>query len=199
MPDIDLDFPDNRRAEMMHYCAEKYGHDKVAQIITFGTMKARAAIRDVGRVMDIPLQEVDRVAKAIPNQPPMSIQEALDNSPDFKQLYEDAPYLQTLIDTAKGVEGTVRNAGTHAAGVVVTDRPVEEYAPLHRPTGNTGDSPINTVTQYEMSVVDKLGLLKIDFLGLSTLTIMAQACELIEKRHGVKLTLNNIPADDPET
>jgi len=199
MPDIDLDFPDNRRAEMMHYCAEKYGHDKVAQIITFGTMKARAAIRDVGRVMDIPLQEVDRVAKAIPNQPPMSIQEALDHSPDFKQLYNNAPYLQTLIDTAKGVEGTVRNAGTHAAGVVVTDRPVEEYSPLHRPTGNIGDSPINTVTQYEMSVVDKLGLLKIDFLGLSTLTIMAQACELIEKRHGVKLTLNNIPADDPET
>ncbi len=199
MPDIDLDFPDDRRAEMMHYCAEKYGHDKVAQIITFGTMKARAAIRDVGRVMDIPLQEVDRVAKAIPNQPPMSIQEALDNSPDFKQLYNDAPYLQTLIDTAKGVEGTVRNAGTHAAGVVVTDRPVEEYTPLHRPTGNIGDSPINTVTQYEMSVIDKLGLLKIDFLGLSTLTIMAQACKLIEERHGVKLTLNNIPVDDPET
>ncbi len=199
MPDIDLDFPDDRRAEMMHYCAEKYGHDKVAQIITFGTMKARAAIRDVGRVMDIPLQEVDRVAKAIPNMPPMSIQEALDNSPDFRQLYKDAPYLHTLIDTAKGVEGTVRNAGTHAAGVVVTDRPVEEYAPLHRPTGNIGDSPINTVTQYEMSVVDKLGLLKIDFLGLSTLTIMAQACKLIEERHGVKLTLNNIPYDDPET
>jgi DNA polymerase-3 subunit alpha len=171
----------------------------VAQIITFGTMKARAAIRDVGRVMDIPLQEVDRVAKAIPNLPPMSIQEALDNSSEFKQLYNDAPYLQTLIDTAKGVEGTVRNAGTHAAGVVVTDRPVEEYTPLHRPTGNMVDSPINTVTQYEMSVVDKLGLLKIDFLGLSTLTIMAQACDLIEKRHGVKLTLNNIPVDDPET
>ncbi len=199
MPDIDLDFPDDRRAEMMHYCAEKYGHDKVAQIITFGTMKARAAIRDVGRVMDIPLQEVDRVAKAIPNQPPMSIQEALDNSPEFKKLYNNSPYLQTMIDTAKGVEGTVRNAGTHAAGVVVTDVPVEEYAPLHRPTGNIGDSPINTVTQYEMSVVDKLGLLKIDFLGLSTLTIMAQASDLIEKRHGVKLTLNNIPYDDPET
>ena len=199
MPDIDLDFPDDRRAEMMHYCADKYGHDKVAQIITFGTMKARAAIRDVGRVMDIPLQEVDRVAKAIPNMPPMSIEEALENSPDFKQLYNDAPYLQNLIDTAKGVEGTIRNAGTHAAGVVVTDRPVEEYTPLHRPTGNLGDSPIDTITQYEMDVVDKLGLLKIDFLGLSTLTIMAQASELIELRHGVKLTLNNIPSDDPET
>jgi DNA polymerase-3 subunit alpha len=199
MPDIDLDFPDDRRAEMMHYCADKYGHDKVAQIITFGTMKARAAIRDVGRVMDIPLQEVDRVAKAIPNLPPMSIEEALENSPDFKQLYNDAPYLQNLINTAKGMEGTVRNAGTHAAGVVVTDRPIEEYTPLHRPTGNIGDSPIDTVTQFEMSVVDKLGLLKIDFLGLSTLTIMALASELIENRHGVKLTLNNIPIDDPET
>jgi len=199
MPDIDLDFPDDRRAEMMHYCADKYGHDKVAQIITFGTMKARAAIRDVGRVMDIPLQEVDRVAKAIPNLPPMSIEEALVKSPDFQQLYNDAPYLQTLINTAKGVEGTVRNAGTHAAGVVVTDRPVEEYSPLHRPTGNMGDSPIDTVTQYEMSVVDKLGLLKIDFLGLSTLTIMALASEWIEERHGVKLTLENIPIDDPET
>jgi len=199
MPDIDLDFPDDRRAEMMHYCADKYGHDKVAQIITFGTMKARAAIRDVGRVMDIPLQEVDRVAKTIPNLPPMSIEEALVNSPDFQQLYKDAPYLQNLVNTAMGVEGTVRNAGTHAAGVVVTDRPVVEYTPLHRPTGNIGDSPINTVTQYEMSVVDKLGLLKIDFLGLSTLTIMAFACDLIEDRHGVTLTLNNIPYDDPET
>ena len=199
MPDIDLDFPDDRRAEMMQYCADKYGHDKVAQIITFGTMKARAAIRDVGRVMDIPLQEVDRVAKAIPNLPPMSIEEALEKSPDFKQLYNDAPYLQNLIDTAKGMEGTVRNAGTHAAGVVVTDLPVEEYTPLHRPTGNLGDSPIDSVTQYEMSVVDRLGLLKIDFLGLSTLTIMALTSDWIEDRHGIKLTLDNIPIDDPET
>jgi len=199
MPDIDLDFPDDRRAELMQYCADKYGHDKVAQIITFGTMKARAAIRDVGRVMDIPLQEVDRVAKTIPNLPPMSIEEALENSTEFKNLYEDAPYLHDLIDTAKGVEGTVRNAGTHAAGVVVTDKPVVEYTPLHRPTGNVGDSPIDSVTQYEMSVIDRLGLLKVDFLGLSTLTIMTRASELIEKRHGVKLTLDNIPTDDPET
>lgn len=199
MPDIDLDFPDDRRAELMHYCAEKYGHDKVAQIITFGTMKARAAIRDVGRVMDIPLAEVDRVAKTIPNLPPMSIQEALDNSTEFKQLYNNAPYLQDLIDTAKGIEGTIRNAGTHAAGVVVTDKPVVEYSPLHRPTGQIGDSPIDTVTQFEMSVVDRLGLLKIDFLGLSTLTIMTLASKLIQERHGVELTLDNIPIDDPET
>jgi DNA polymerase-3 subunit alpha len=199
MPDIDLDFPDDRRAELMHYCAEKYGHDKVAQIITFGTMKARAAIRDVGRVMDIPLQEVDRVAKTIPNLPPMSIQQALENSPEFKKLYDDAPYLRDLIDTAKGVEGTVRNAGTHAAGVVVTDKPVVEYTPLHRPTGSVDDSPIDTVTQYEMDIVDKLGLLKIDFLGLSTLTIMTLTSRLIEERHGKEYHLDNIPTDDPET
>ncbi len=199
MPDIDLDFPDDRRAELMHYCADTYGNDKVAQIITFGTMKARAAIRDVGRVMDIPLSEVDRVAKTIPNQPPMSITQALKSSTEFKKLYADAPYLQDLIDTAREMEGTIRNAGTHAAGVVVTDKPVVEYVPLNRPTGNTGDSPINTVTQFEMGIVDYLGLLKIDFLGLSTLTIMAQASELIQERHGIKFTLDNIPVDDPET
>lgn len=199
MPDIDLDFPDDRRSELMHYCAEKYGHDKVAQIITFGTMKARAAIRDVGRVMDIPLSEVDRVAKTIPNLPPMSISQALEKSTEFKNLYEGAPYLRELIETAKRMEGTIRNAGTHAAGVVVTDKPVVEYVPLHRPTGNVGDSPIDTVTQFEMDIVDYLGLLKIDFLGLSTLTIMAQASELIKERHGIEFTLNNIPLDDPET
>ncbi len=199
MPDIDLDFPDDRRAELMHYCAEKYGHDKVAQIITFGTMKARAAIRDVGRVMDIPLSEVDRIAKTIPNQPPMSISQALEESVEFKTLYNNSPYLQDLIDTAKEMEGTLRSAGTHAAGVVVTDKPVMEYVPLHRPTGNVGDSPIDTVTQFEMDIVDYLGLLKIDFLGLSTLTIMAQASELIKERHGIEFTLDNIPLDDPET
>ncbi|MEA2008422.1 MAG: DNA polymerase III subunit alpha, partial [Chloroflexota bacterium] len=199
MPDIDLDFPDDRRTELMHYCADTYGNDKVAQIITFGTMKARAAIRDVGRVMDIPLSEVDRVAKTIPNQPPKSIAEALKDSTEFKKLYDGAPYLRDLIDTAKEMEGTIRNAGTHAAGVVVTDKPVVEYVPLHRPTGNVGDSPINTVTQFEMGIVDYLGLLKIDFLGLSTLTIMAQASELIQERHGIKFTLDNIPLDDPET
>jgi len=201
MPDIDLDFRDDRRAEIMEYCARKYGHDKVAQIITFGSMKARAAIRDVGRVKDIPLSEVDRVAKLIPNIPgnPVTISKALEEVPEFKELYENAPYLRDLIDTAKHMEGVIRNAGTHAAGVVITDKPAIEYVPLHRPTGSAQDSPIKTVTQFEMSIVESLGLLKVDFLGLATLTIMARACELIEKRHGVKLTLENIPTDDPET
>jgi len=202
MPDIDLDFRDDRRAEMMAYTARKYGDDKVAQIITFGTLGARAAIRDVGRVMDIPLSEVDRVAKLVPNIPgkPVSIEQALEEVPDFKQLYNTQEYLRDLIDTAKEMEGVVRNAGTHAAGVVITDKPVVEYVPLHRPTGSSAeDSPIKSVTQFEMSVVGSLGLLKVDFLGLSTLTVMARACDLIRERRGVILNLHNIPTDDPET
>ncbi|MFH1634423.1 MAG: DNA polymerase III subunit alpha [Chloroflexota bacterium] len=201
MPDIDLDFRDDRRAEMMEYCAHRYGDDKVAQIITFGTMKARAAIRDVGRVKDIPLNEVDRIAKLIPNVPgkPVSIEEALKTVPEFKKVYESAAYLRDLIDTAKGMEGVVRNSGTHAAGVVITDKAIIEYVPLHRPTGNTQDSPIKTVTQFAMSVVDDLGLLKVDFLGLATLTTMARACDLIRERHGIDFNLDNIPLDDPGT
>jgi len=202
MPDIDLDFRDDRRAEMMEYTARKYGDDKVAQIITFGTLGARAAIRDVGRVMDIPLSEVDKVAKLVPNIPgkPFKISDALEEITEFKQLYQGAPYLQELIDTAAQMEGVVRNAGTHAAGVIITDKPVIDYIPLHRPTGSSAEaSPVKTVTQFEMSVLDSLGLLKVDFLGLATLTIMARACDLIKQRHGVDLNLNNIPTDDPET
>ena len=201
MPDIDLDFRDDRRAEMLEYTAQRYGNDRVAQIITFGTLGARAAIRDVGRVMDIPLSEVDRAAKLVPNIPgkPVSIEQALEEVPEFKQLYKSAEYYQELIDTAKEMEGVVRNAGTHAAGVIITDRPLLEYLPLHRPTGSSEEGPIRTVTQFEMSVVDSLGLLKVDFLGLATLTIMARACDLIRQRHGVDFNLQNIPTDDPRT
>ncbi len=202
MPDIDLDFQDDRRSTMMEYCAQKYGSDKVAQIITFGTLGARGAIRDVGRVMDIPLSEVDRVAKAIPSgqgQLNVTIKEALAKSPEFLAIHEEADYLRDLIDTASQMEGVVRNAGTHAAGVVITDVPIVEYAPLHRPTSGSEDSPIKTVTQFEMSIVDKLGLLKVDFLGLSTLTVMQRACDLIRTRHGKEYTLYNIPTDDQET
>lgn len=202
LPDIDLDFRDDRRAEMLEYTAKKYGDDKVAQIITFGTLGARAAIRDVGRVMDIPLNEVDRIAKLIPNIPgkPVTIEQALQENPELQKIYESTPYLRDLIDTAKKMEGVVRNAGTHAAGVIIADKPIIEYIPLHRPTGSAAtDSPIKTVTQFEMNVLDALGLLKVDFLGLATLTIMARACEFIEKRHWVKLHLGNIPTDDPAT
>ncbi len=202
MPDIDLDFRDDRRADMLEYTAHKYGDDKVAQIITFGTLGARAAIRDVGRVLDIPLSEVDSAAKQVPNIPgkPVTIKEALEEVGDFKQLYDSSSYFQELIDTASHMEGVVRNAGTHAAGVIITDKPTIEYLPLHRPTsGAAEDNPIKTVTQFEMSHIDDLGLLKVDFLGLATLTIMAEACDLIKKRRGVDLNLNNIPVDDPQT
>lgn len=202
MPDIDLDFRDDRRAEMMEYTARKYGHDKVAQIITFGTLGARAAIRDVARVMDVPLNEVDRVAKLVPNIPgnPVSISQALEEVPDFRKQYESADYLRELIDTAAHMEGVVRNAGTHAAGVIITDKPIIEYIPLHRPTGGSAeDSPVKTVTQFEMSILDELGLLKVDFLGLATLSVMARACDLISERHGVDFSLDNIPVDDPDT
>ncbi|MGW8251049.1 MAG: DNA polymerase III subunit alpha, partial [Anaerolineales bacterium] len=202
MPDIDLDFRDDRRAEMMEYTARKYGDDKVAQIITFGTLGARAAIRDVGRVLDIPLSEVDRVAKLVPNIPgkPVTIQNALEEVPDFKKLYDDTPYLHELIDTAAKMEGVVRNAGTHAAGVIITNKPIIEYIPLHRPTGSSvEDSPVKIVTQFEMNILDSLGLLKVDFLGLATLTIMARACDLIRLRHNVDYNLDNIPTDDPAT
>ena len=201
MPDIDLDFQDDKRSDVMQYCAQKYGYDQVAQIITFGTLKARQAIRDVGRVMDIPLNEVDRVAKLIPNIPshPVRIEQALKEVSELQELYTNVPYLQELIDTAAKLDGVVRNAGTHAAGVVISDKPLVEYLPLHRPTRESQDSPIKTVTQFEMAILDDLGMLKVDFLGLATLTIMSNACKLIEKKHGVKLNLGNIPLDDPET
>ncbi len=201
MPDIDLDFQDDLRSRMMEYCARTYGDDRVAQIITFGTLGAKAAIRDVGRVMDIPLAEVDRVAKLIPGMPgkSISILEALEQVPDLKKLYDETDYLKDLIDTAAQMEGVVRSAGTHAAGVVITDEPVADYVPLNRPTSGSEDSPIKTVTQFEMSIIESLGLLKVDFLGLRTLTIMARACELIKKRHGIQLSLDNIPINDSET
>ncbi|HEY71044.1 MAG TPA: DNA polymerase III subunit alpha [Anaerolineae bacterium] len=202
MPDIDLDFQDDKRHILLHYAAEKFGHDKVAQVITFGTLGARAAIRDVGRVLDIPLPEVDRVAKLVPNIPgkPVTIPETLENVPPFREIYESKPYMRELIDTASRLEGVVRNAGTHAAGVIITDKPITEYIPLHRPTkGSQEDSPIRAVTQFEMQVLDKLGLLKVDFLGLSTLTVMERACELIRRRHDVGLDINSIPVDDEKT
>ncbi|MGB8213241.1 MAG: DNA polymerase III subunit alpha [Anaerolineales bacterium] len=205
MPDIDLDFRDDCRADVLEYTVKKYGQDKVAQIITFGTLGARAALRDVGRVMDIPLPEVDRVAKTVPNVPSKAvplrdiIAGGFEGLPDLKEAYQSEDHLRELIDTAAKMEGVVRNAGTHAAGVVISDRPLIEYLPLHRPTSNSEETPIKTVTQFEMGILEKLKMLKVDFLGLATLTIMARACDLIKQRHGVKYTLVDIPTDDAET
>ncbi|MFZ3070870.1 MAG: DNA polymerase III subunit alpha [Anaerolineaceae bacterium] len=201
MPDIDLDFQDDRRAEMMEYCNQKYGADKVSQIITFGTLAARGAIRDVGRVMDIPLAEVDRVAKMIPA--PMqgkaaTIAETLEKSPELKVAYDSSEQMKKLIDTAGRMEGAIRNVGTHAAGVIISDRPITEYVPLHRPTSQSEDLPIKSVAQYDMEGINELGLLKVDFLGLVTLTIMSKACDYIKERYGKQFTLENIPVDDPQ-
>jgi len=200
MPDIDLDFRDDRRGEMLQYCTDKYGSDKVAQIITFGTMGTKAALRDVARVSDIPLPEVDRVAKLVPfvSGRQTTMQDAMAVS-EFKEIYDSQPHLRELIDTAAKMEGTVRNAGTHAAGVVISDKPIVEYLPLHRPTSNSEETPIKTVTQFEMGILDSLGMLKVDFLGLITLSVMAKACDMIEKRHGIKFDLDNIPLDDPRS
>ncbi len=201
MPDIDLDFQDDKRAQMMEYCARRYGDDKVAQIITFSTLGARAAIRDVGRVMDVPLSEVDRIAKMLPNIPSKAIKisEAVEQIPELKAACEQAEYIRELVSTAALMEGVVRNAGTHAAGVIITDKPITAYAPLHRPTSGSEDSPIKSVAQFEMNIVDYLGLLKVDFLGLASLTIMQRACDLIAARHNVRFNLGNIPIDDADT
>ncbi|NOZ07130.1 MAG: DNA polymerase III subunit alpha [Chloroflexi bacterium] len=197
MPDIDLDFPDDRRAEMIEYTVHKYGKENVAQIITFGTMGARAAIRDVGRVMEIPLSEVDAVAKMVPSGPKVKLAQALERS-DFRKLYESKDYIREMVDHALSLEGVVRHASTHAAGVIVADRPLAEYTPLNRPTKGTNDTGLSVVTQYPMDILESIGLLKIDFLGLSTLTVLHQACDLIEARHGIKLDLDTIPTDDPD-
>jgi len=210
MPDIDLDYPDDRRAEMIDYCVQKYGEDKVAQIITFGTLGARAAIRDVGRTLDIPLNEVDQLARLIPAIPgkTVTIQQALEEIPELKAAYEDStrPYIKNLLDTASQLEGIARHASTHAAGVLIADQPLVEYVPLHRPTkgseGGSNGEALGIVSQWPMAIVESIGLLKVDFLGLRTLTAVRKACELIERYHGIHYDLTNIPyrhrPDDPE-
>lgn len=201
MPDIDMDFPDDQRSLLVDYTIEKYGRENVAQIITFGTMAARAALKDVGRVMDIPLNEVSRVTSLVPAIPgkPITLTQALEQVPELKRLYESEAHIRELYDRAVKVEGTVRNAGTHAAGVVIADKPLIEYAPLNKLTGTPLTPQLNAVTQFEMNHLESIGLLKMDYLGLSTLTIMRKACELIAQRHGVHLDLTNIPIHDPRS
>lgn len=194
MPDIDLDFPDVARQEMINYTVAKYGRENVAQIITFGKMLAKAALRDVGRAMDYPLSDTDRAAKLIPIGPGQSIDGTLENSKEFRALYGESEDFQKLIDNAKLLEGVTRNASTHAAGVIITDKPVIEYTPLHRPT--RGDESGTPVTQYPMGDLEHIGLLKIDFLGLAHLTIVREACRLINERHATNFDLNTIPVED---
>ena len=195
MPDIDLDYPDDRRGEMIAYTAHKYGEERVAAIITFGTLGARAAVRDVGRVLDAPASLVDRSARLIPQEiRQRPIAEYVERTPELKTLYQSEDVVKRVLDTAATLQGVSRHASTHAAGVIVADKPLVEYLPLHRITGkDPSGGALKAITQFPMETCESIGLLKIDFLGLSTLTIMRRACELIAKYHGCRYDINNIP------
>ena len=191
MPDFDVDFCYERRQEVIDYVNEKYGRDHVAQIVTFGTMAARAAVRDVGRVMGMPYQEVDRVAKLIPTDLKMTLKHALEVSPDLKAMYDSDPQVHELIDTSLKVEGMPRHASTHAAGVVITREPATEYVPL-----STNDGL--PVTQFNMVEIERLGLLKMDFLGLRTLTVIHDTEAAVRLREPA-FRVSQIDYDDPAT
>ena len=193
MPDIDIDFCMNRRGEVIEYVTRKYGRDNVAQIITFGTMAAKAAIKDVGRAMDIPYSDVDRIAKMVPNQLNITLDHAIEESPQMREAYEKDGQVRELLDTAKKLEGLVRNAGVHAAGVVISPRPLTELVPLHKTKND------EIVTAFDMVAIEKMGLLKMDFLGLTTLTILTDTLKLIEQTRGTPITLEEIPLEDAET
>ena len=194
MPDIDIDFADDRRDEIIAYVYEKYGRDQVSQIITFGTLAARAAVRDVGRALGMSYGDVDRVAKLIPQIPahPVSIGQALDQVPDLKSLYNGDTAVAKLIDTARKLEGVSRHASTHAAGIVIAPEPLVRYVPLQR-TG-TGENT-NITTQFPGGKLEELGLLKMDFLGLKTLTVLGNAMKLMARR-GESVDLDSLPLDD---
>jgi DNA polymerase-3 subunit alpha len=194
MPDIDVDFEDGRRDEVIAYVGRKYGQDHVAQIITFGTMLARAAIRDVGRVLGHSYGEVDRVAKAIPNQLGIKLDEALTISPALREQVDADPGIARIIDFARHLEGVARNASTHAAGVVISREPLTELMPLQKATNSDG-----LMTQYEMHAIEALGLLKFDFLGLSNLTILRQAVDMVQANREIAIDLDAIPLDDAKT
>lgn len=190
MPDFDIDFCYVRRAEVIEYVIKKYGSDHVAQIITFGTMAARAAIRDTGRAMGLPYQKIDSIAKTVPNELGITLNRALEISADFKKVYQEDLAAKDLIDTAKELEGMPRHASTHAAGVVITKEPVESYVPLQK-----GEDSI--VTQFTMGTLEDLGLLKMDFLGLRNLTVIADSEKLIRDSNP-EFDIRSIPSDDPE-
>ncbi len=190
MPDIDVDFCYERRQEVIDYVAHKYGADHVSQIITFGTMSARAVVRDVGRVLGYPYQEVDAISKSIPFELNMTLDRALSISPDLKKSYAENERVKKLIDMSRALEGMPRHASTHAAGVLITDKPVTEYVPLQR-----NDEVITT--QFPMSTIERLGLLKMDFLGLRTLTVIRDALDLMREA-GVDMKAEDIPLDDHE-
>lgn len=191
MPDIDIDFCYERREEVIDYVKRKYGEDHVAQIITFGTMGAKAAIRDVGRVLDISYNKVDNIAKEIPFALGMTIDKALDTNPNLRKLYEEDNETKEIIDVSRKIEGMLRHASTHAAGVVISKKPIDEYVPLYKHQDAI-------TTQFTMTTLEELGLLKMDFLGLRTLTVIRDALDLIEKNYNIKLNFSTMEYDDPK-
>jgi DNA polymerase-3 subunit alpha len=193
MPDIDVDFCQNRRGEVIEYVTRKYGREQVAQIITFNTMAAKAAIKDCGRAMDMPYGDVDRIAKLIPATVGITIDKALEEQPELAKIYNSDMQIRELIDTAKRLEGLVRGSGVHASAVVIAPRPLTDLVPINRTKND------EIVTAYDMTAVEKMGLLKMDFLGLATLTVISDCLKLIEGTRGEKIDIDLVPLDDPET
>jgi len=193
MPDIDVDFCMNRRGEVIQYVTQKYGRDRVAQIITFNTLGARAAIKDVGRVLEIPFQDVERLTKLVPGVLNISLEDAIKTEPGFNEAAAKDPRVADVLAVALRLEGLARNCSVHAAGVVISPQPLQELVPLYKTNRD------EIVTQFDMNGLDKLQLLKMDFLGLTTLTLIQDALRLIEKRHGVKIVPEDLPLDDKDT
>jgi len=189
MPDIDIDICQDGRDDVIRYVREKYGH--VAQIITFGTLKAKAAIRDVCRVTGINLQEADRIAKLVPETLGMTLDKALAQEPELKRLCDEDPRVRKVMDVGRRLEGLARNAGVHAAGIVIADQPLDNLLPLYKPAGSD-----QVITQFEGTIVEKVGLLKMDLLGLQTLSVLARACDLIEQNHGIRIDLEKLNLED---
>ncbi len=193
MPDVDMDFEDARRDEIIEYVTDRFGKDRVAQIITFGTLGAKAAIKDCGRVQGYTPQETERLTKTIPTLPGWSLNRAFKEITEFREIVEGDPRMKSLFETAKSVEGMSRNAGVHAAGVVISKDPLVDYIPLYR--GNDGQA----ITAFEMGILEKIGMLKMDFLGLSNLTVLARAVANIKKTHDIDIDIRQIPMDDAKT
>ncbi len=192
MPDFDIDFEDSRRHELVNYVTQRYGEDRVAAIVTFGTMGAKQSVRSVGRALQLPLDVVSKISALIPAGD-ISIEAALDDD-SLSELYKSDKDIQATINEAARLQGKVKSIGTHAAGIIIADQPLVEYLPLARPPTTSGnDTLIKAITQFPMGTCEELGLLKIDFLGLSTLSIMKRASQLIQQRHGIRLSIDNIP------
>ncbi len=197
MPDIDLDFQDDRRDEVISYVAQKYGHDHVAQIITFGTLGARAALRDVGRALGMPYPQVDQIARLVPFGIGMTLERALQENSELHRIYQEDSVVHGLVDSAMKLEGVARHASTHAAGVVISKEPLVEYVPLQQVS--KGNAKGMVMTQFSMEDISRIGLLKLDLLGLANLTILARVKEIIAQNRGVDLDLSHLPLDDAKT